>query len=301
MPVRMPASTAIAALWLALPTPALAQAPIESRQAMGRASPEAWAMRTLAATTLMTPFGEPLPAGRWMVAADLGHIPRLDESQRQVGLGGVKAEDLNKSPVFGRIRGAVALPGGIVAEAGWTPPLEIDGAKPRHLFAFALGGRVVEREGLSLAVRALAQVGDVRGDITCPASIAGIDDPVANPFRCRERSRDTFKTDHAGIDATLSGGSGRWRWHASAGVVRTDLAVQVDALAGNVRERAYLSSKSSMGWLAGGLRHRLGDGWSVAAEVLHVPLGVTRPPSTSKDRDAMTSVRLQLRYDAGND
>lgn len=295
--MRKPAASGVFVLLLALPAFAAAQAVVEDRRAVGRATPEAWAMRTLAATTLMTSFGDAPGPGQALLSADLGHIPRLDEAQRQVGLGGVKAENLNKSPAFGRVRGAIGLPGRFFAELGWTPPVEIDGAKPRHLFAFALGARVLERDRVTLALRALAQVGDVRGDITCPASLAGLDDPVANPYRCRERSRDTFKTDHAGLNATLTGGGGPWRWHATAGLVRTDLAVQVDALAGNVRERAHLSSKSSMGWIAGGVRYRIAPAWSVAAEVLHVPLSVVRPPSESKDRDSMTSVRVQLRHD----
>src|SRR6202521_2780499 len=68
--------------------------------------PEAWVMNYVAASTLMTAFGETpaLAAWRWSVALDLGYIPRLSEAQQRVGFNGIKQEDLNKSPAFGRIR-----------------------------------------------------------------------------------------------------------------------------------------------------------------------------------------------------
>ena len=62
-----------------------------------------------------------------------------------MGLGGAKQEDLNKSPVFGRLRLTLGLPGGFVADLGYTPPLSIRGTRARDLFAGIVGvppGRV---------------------------------------------------------------------------------------------------------------------------------------------------------------
>ena len=116
----------------------------EGVEPVGVHSEEGWAMRYVGASSLMTGFGAvpDLSPGEWLVAGELGHIPSLSRRQQEVGLGGIKDEDLNKSPVFGRARGWIGLPAGFVAELGYTPPLEIDGAKPVDLFAAAIGRRV---------------------------------------------------------------------------------------------------------------------------------------------------------------
>ncbi len=69
-------------------------------------------MRCFAGTTLMKSFGEAakIAPWHWNVALDLGDIPRLSDAQQRVGFGGFKNEDLNKSPVFGRLRLALGLP-----------------------------------------------------------------------------------------------------------------------------------------------------------------------------------------------
>ncbi len=268
-------------------------------QSVDRTTPEAWAMRYLAGTTLLTSYGElpKLAPWRWTVAGDLGHIPRLDEEQRTVGLGGIKTEDLNKSPVFGRLRGAVGLPGGWVAELAWTPPLELRGSKARNFFAASVGRRFIDDAGFSLSGRLLGQVGEVHGDITCPGRLAGNPDPGENPYGCQAPSNDVFTVNYLGADATATWRSGDWSWHAAAGTVKTRLTAQVDALlAFNVNERTRLTSADWLPWLAAGARYALDRNWSVSAELLVVPLEVIRPPSTSKERDSLASVRAQLRY-----
>jgi hypothetical protein len=62
------------------------------------------------------------------VGFELGGIPSLNERQRTVGFDGTKVEDLNRTPVFGRLRLLVGLPAGFSAEVGWVPPIEIDGS-----------------------------------------------------------------------------------------------------------------------------------------------------------------------------
>jgi hypothetical protein len=118
---------------LLLAPAAWAQTVVSSSQTVATDSPEAWAMRTFAGTTLMTSFGDVTRVApwRWSAAVDLGAIPHLSEAQQQVGFGGFKNEDLNKSPVFGRLRLALGLPQGWIAELGYTPPLEIDGSRCR--------------------------------------------------------------------------------------------------------------------------------------------------------------------------
>ncbi len=291
-------------LWLVslllLSQAAPAQTVVESNQSVAPDTPEAWAMRYFAGTTLMTSFGETadLPLWRWNVALDLGSIPRLSEAQQRVGFGGFKNEDLNKSPVVGRLRLGIGLPYAWVAELGYTPPLEINGSRPRNLLALAIGRRLLESDAFTFSMRALGQVGKVQGDITCPARLAGVTDPLQNPYGCRAPSQDTFTADYYGADATLGWNAGDWKWYASAGIARSRLSVQVDALVFTSHDRSRLTSNDNLPWFTFGVRHDFSPQWSLAAELLYLPLEVRRPPSFSLDKDPLTSVRVQLRYSA---
>jgi hypothetical protein len=113
---------------------------------------------------------------------------------------------------------------------------------------------------------------------------------------CRAPSQDTFATNYYGIDATAGWEAGEWKWHAGAGIARTRLSVQVDALVLASHDRSRLASDGNLPWFTIGVRHDLGPRWSLAAELLYVPLDVRRPPEFSRANDPLTSVRAQLRY-----
>jgi hypothetical protein len=278
--------------------PAFAQAVVEDNMNVASDSPEGWAMRYFTGTTLMTSFGETakLAPWKWNVALEAGNIPRLSDSQQQVGFGGSKQEDLNKSPVVGRLRLALGLPDGWVAELGYTPPLEINGSRARNLVALAIGKRLYEQDGITFSMRALGQVGKVEGDITCPARLAGVTDPAQNPFGCQSPSNDTFTTNYYGADATLGYDAGDWQWYASAGIARANLEVQVDAQLFAYSDRSRVTSDGNLPWFTVGTRYYFNRQWSLAAEVLYVPLDVRRPPDFNTERDPLASFRLQLRY-----
>ncbi|MET0683422.1 MAG: hypothetical protein ABWZ29_08790 [Casimicrobiaceae bacterium] len=288
----------VSLLVLSQATPA--QTVIENNQSLASDTPEAWAMRYFAGTTLMTSFGETanLAPWRWNGAIDLGNIPRLSPAQQRVGFGGFKDEDLNKSPVFGRLRLAVGLPDDWTAELGYTPPLEIDGSRARNVVALAIGRRVFASDALTLSMRALGQVGNVQGDITCPARLAGVPDPVQNPYGCQAPSKDTFTTNYYGMDATLGWELGDWKGYASAGIVHTQLSVHVDAQLVESRDRSRLTSNGNLPWLTVGVRRDIDRQWSLAVELLYVPLNVRRAPDFSLDKDPLTSLRVQLRRSA---
>ena len=72
--------------------------------------------------------------------------------------------------------------------------------------------------------------------------------------------------------------------------------MQVDALVVVSHDRSRLTSDGNLPWLNVGVRHELGPRWSLAAELLYVPLDVRRPPDFSRSNDPLTSVRAQLRY-----
>ncbi len=274
-----------------------AQPVVQDDETLDPRRPEAWAMNYVAASTLMTAFGAPpvLAPWHWRAALDLGHVPRLSESQRRVGLGGVKQEDLNKSPVFGRLRLTLGLPVGFVADLGYTPPLSIRGSRARDLFALALGRRVFEREGFAVSVRAFGQHGRAQGDIACPARLAGAD-LDANPFGCRAPSDDQIVLNHYGFDVSSTWSTGPWQAHATVGAARTELVAKVDALTFEVRNRSRLVAHGSWPFAALGASRDLDRRWNVGVEVLHVPLRVQRDLAAATQTDALTSLRVRLLY-----
>ncbi|MGC1817293.1 MAG: hypothetical protein WA900_06515 [Casimicrobiaceae bacterium] len=277
---------------------ARAQTTVRNDEHLASNRTEAWAMNYVGASTLMTAFGETLalPAWQWSAALDFGHVPRLTEAQQRVGLHGIKQEDLNKSPVFGRLRLMLGLPGNVVAELGYTPPVSIDGTQPLDLVAFALGRRVLERGSFALSMRAFGQHGRARGDITCPAVLAGVADPQRNPFGCRAPSDDEIMLNYYGLEATSSWVARPWHGYASIGAVRTEFAVQVDALTFDVRDRSRLVARGTLPFATIGAGRDLDAHWSLGGEVLYVPLRVQRVPNAPSETDALTSLRLQLLY-----
>jgi hypothetical protein len=261
-------------------------------------SPEGWAMRYFAGTTLFTSFGETprLAPWRWSAAVELGSIPHLSDEQQHVGFGGSKREDLNKSPVFGRLRLALGLPGDWVAEVGLTPPVQLAGSQARTVVAGAIGRRLVDSDPFSLSVRALGQLGKVDGDITCPRRVSGEFDPIANPFGCVVPSQDAFTANYYGVDATAAFLAGPWQLYASGGIARALLHVQVDAFVGITHDRSRITSDGHLRWLSFGARYAFDPRWSAGVEMLYVPLDVRRPPEAPSVSDPLWSVRAQLRY-----
>jgi hypothetical protein len=285
---------------LLLARPAGAQVFTGADELLASDRPEAWAMNYVGAATLMTAFGETpvLAPGQWSGALDVGSIPSLSDEQQRVGFRGSKQEDLNKSPVFGRARVAIGLPHGWVAEAGWTPPLSVNGIRTRDLIAIALGRNLFATDSFSLSARIFGQHGDAEGDLTCPAEVAGVTDPEVNPAGCMAPSRDRIALRHYGADMTAAWGTAPWHGHATFGMVRMEPFVRVDALLiGSVRDRSRLVARDVLPYVAAGGGRDLGDRWRLSFEVLYVPLSVRRDPEGASSNDPLTSFRAQLRYD----
>ena len=294
-------TSAIRALLALLPAiataHALAQDVVRNDEDLGSTRPEAWAMNYVAASTLMTAFGATpvLAPGQWLLGGDLGHVPRLSDSQQRVGFIGTKQEDLNRSPVFGRIHALVGVPAGFVVDVGYTPPLTIDGTEPRDMWALSVGRRVYERDAFSLSLRGFGQNGRVHGDITCAGHLvnADIED---NPFGCREPSDDRMIVKLVGIDATGSWRAGAWNLHGTLGYVRSDLEVNVNALVFETRDMSTLTARDSWPFLAAGASYDFDKRWNVGAELLYVPLKVQRGLDGPTERDPLASLRLRLLY-----
>jgi len=151
-------------------------------------------------------------------------------------------ENVNSLPVFARPRIAVTLPGRLVLEASWLPPVELRGMKG-NLAGVSLARASVVRPGLTIVARAHAVRGVITGPFTCSE-----DDVRDSESECfgGAASEDRYRPNITGADLsadwsrtsglTLSAGTGysrlepRFRVHFrnAAGVldstlVRTDL------------------------------------------------------------------------------
>jgi hypothetical protein len=272
-----------------------AQEVVRNDESLAAHRPEAWAMGYFTSATTMTGFGLPpeLAPGDVRLAAEIGSLPHLDQSERRVGFNGEKLEDLNKSPAFGRARIWVGLPGKIVAELGYTPPFAVGGARPRDLFAVALSRRIFESGRHALSLRVLGQHGAVTGDFTCPAELAGVADPFLNPYGCDARSNDRVQLNAYGAELTFGRITPGPQWHATAGLLRMEPEVQVDALTFGFRDRSRLISRDNQPYFAVGAGYQ-GPRWCLRAELLYVPLRVQRSPREKVETDALLSLRVQL-------
>jgi len=297
LPIRGAFPFVLAAGLLCAPG-AQAQVVVHSNENLASDRPEAWAMRYVAASTLMTAFGQTpsIAPWNWGAALDLGYIPKLSEDQQRVGLHGTKPEDLNRSLVFGRLRMLLGLPGEFVATLGYTPPINIDGVRVNDLVAVAIARRLVETENFTLSMQLFGQHGRAQGDITCPRRLAGIDDPLVNPYGCRAPSNDHIYLNYYGAELTAAWNAAAWHAHASIGDVRTEFAVQVDALTFGVRDRSYLISNGPMPYVTLGVGYDLDAHWNVGVELLYVSLRVQRELDGPIQNDPLKSVRAQLLY-----
>ena len=288
----------VLAAWLLCAPVVQAQVVVHSNEILASVRPEAWAMRYVAASTLMTAFGQTpaLPEWRLGVALDAGYIPKLSEQQQRIGLHGVKQEDLNRSPVFGRLRLLLGLPGEFVATVGYTPPLTFNNTQAHDLVAVSIGRRLLENENFSLSFQLFGQHGRANGDVTCPGRLAGVTDPQRNPYGSQAPSDDHISLNYYGAELTAAWTIDAWHAHASFGDVRTEFAVQVDALTFSVRDRSYLTSRGSMPYATLGASRDLDAHWNLGVEVLYVPVRVQREINGPVDNDPLTSVRVQLMY-----
>jgi hypothetical protein len=279
--------------------PALAQDVLFDYERESFDSPEGWAMAHTVSASLNLGAGPAatLERGDWRVSAELGSIPHLSREEQRVGFGGYKLEDMNKSPVFGRGRLHVGLPGAITAELSWTPPLEINGGKPQHLFGVALERNLWRGEDWSLGGRLFALRGDARGDTTCSRSVARqAPGSAGNLYGCRAPSDDTLRMDHEGIELMLSRrvGDGRWQPFVALASTHMNPYVEIEALVFDSLDLSELESSGTVQTLSAGTQWRVSPQWQASLALSWTPLDVRRPPQFNSASQDYWSVRVGL-------
>lgn len=302
MSCRSQLPAAVCGLVLALFTgsPAIAQPIVDQGEHLDSDRPEAWAMAYLGASTLFTGFGVARAEAPWTlsIGAELGHVPRLSQRQRRVGFDGTKLEDLNKTPVFGRLRLRLGLPARFSLELAWTPPLEINGAQPRDLFAVALERPLLERGRWRASGRVFYQHGAIAGDVTCDRATAshppGSPD---NPFGCRAPSNDRFRIDQRGLELSLAYSFGEGRYEPYLAYALTDMRprTEVNARVFSVIDRSVLTADITTHTVTAGLIYRPNQRWGLLGAVAWTPLHVRRQPMLERAHDDLWSTRLMLR------
>jgi hypothetical protein len=227
----------------------------------------------------------------------------MSDAERRLGSNGTSLQDVNKTRVFGRIRASVGLGKGIALELGYTPPVELGGAKP-HFFALALGRPFRLSDAWRLGVRGYGQIGKIKGDITCSADQAAAGDDIQrNPFLCVEPSKDASYQNVIGFEL-VGGYDGRSRLKPYVGLLASymDLEFDINALYSDGRvldHTIQLTSGSTLSATAG-LTYAAGERWRVTAEVFYGWLSIVRPPlsppATSSGNKGLLNGRVFVAY-----
>lgn len=295
-------SMLLATITLLEPMFAEAQSTIGTDESVSIDSPEGWAMAYMTAASLNLGQTQPVSTrpGKIRLAAELAAIPSLNADQQRVGFGGFKDEDLNKSPVFGRVRLSLGLVWDFTAELAWTPPLELEGAKPDGLWGLALSKPLAGSDNWGLGFRLYSQQGHVEADVTCSSQVASQSPGSAgNPLSCLAPSEDRLQMDHYGAEIALSFFElprGLQPW-ASLAITRIDPFVEVNALVLGAIDRSTIDSKGTLETLSAGLNYRVNDNWQLSLATSYTPLEVQRLPENPGGQDNFWTVRLGLSWE----
>lgn len=261
--------------------------------------PESWAMKYFTSVSMMSGIGttETTRPGSIHLSFEGGFVPSLGEEKRRVGFIGSKVEDLNRTNVFARLRGAVGLPRRYVLEVGVTPPVEVDGVTP-ELFNLALARPLVESSSWRVGLRLHGQVGTIAGDLTCPAELAGVADSRLNPDECLVPSNDEVTQNYVGLEMSVARRleSTRWSPHVAASINYLDLEFQVDARYSAFLDRVRLLTAGYTYYVATGVSYRMNDKLTLGGEVFYSPLSVVRSAQVGSTNDELLTARFLARY-----
>ena len=260
-------------------------------------SPEGWAMAFMTASAQNLGQAPPnaVKVRDISISAELSSIPRLTREQQRIGFGGFKDEDLNKSPAFGSLRANIGLPWNLNAEISWTPPLQINGSKPDHLWGAALSKPLVNNEKIGIGLRLFLLRGGVTASVTCSEDVINFAPyTLQNTAGCVGLSDDKLKMDHEGVEVFLSfnNASAILPW-ISLAASNIDNSVEIDAPLEVGRERATVYSSGTIQTLSFGFNYDIRENWSLSAASSYTPLDVQRP-NESSDNDDFWNVRLGL-------
>ena len=178
-----------------------------SSEEVSFSSPEGWGMSYMSAASLnlSDSFPASLDFGELVITGEISTIPKLNREQQKIGFGGLKYEDLNKSPLFGRGKLKIGFYWDSVLELSYTPPLEIKGAKPNNLWGIALAKPIISNDSVNLGIRYYRLSGNAVADVTCSENT--VNQPLytaGNPSGCISVSKDRIDLGHQGFEILLA-------------------------------------------------------------------------------------------------
>jgi len=291
----------VVALVMASATPARAQFVVAERETLDFDRPESWGMKYYASLALLTSMG--VPERRAAGVVDLGfegsYVPQMSDEQRRIGFNGTKLEDVNKTRFFGRVRGSVGLGKGLALELGYTPPIEVGGAKP-NILAVALGRPFDLSPSWRLGVRGYGQVGTIEADITCSAGeVAAGDDPVQNPFQCVEPSEDESRQKAVGLELVAGyDGTSRFKPYLGLGLNYMDLEFHVNAIYSNglVEDHTVQLTSGTTLSASAGMTFEASPRFRITGELFYSWLSIVRPPTASSANEGFFNGRIFVSY-----
>lgn len=261
-------------------------------------STEGWAMAYMASASLnlATTPKSLKQKGNVRLSAELSSIPKLSKEQQIIGLGGAKEEDLNKSPIFGRVNIEHGIPFGLTLELSWTPAFEINGAKPKNLWGLAISYPIILKEYWGLEARIFSQNGVLIADVTCShKNIKFVPFTEGNLYGCIGPSNDKLKLDHIGLEAIVKVnrtffGMQPWLSYAST---RMDSSVEINAPLAGGDHQAYVSTNGTLNTFSFGLLKQLNDKLGINIGSSYTPLKVQRKIQ-SKDSDSFWNIKMSV-------
>lgn len=250
-----------------------------------KSSNEAKLLAFFATPIAFSPGGQlaGLRAGQLRVGFDAAYVPSPSNSvqQPEACYGVKKTENTDLSPVFPRPRIAVGLPGGLVLEGSYLPPVTVADAEP-NLGSVALSRpfriRGTDEQGsLDLLARGHATFGRVRGSITCPEKNLQQQDPNAACYGDTQ-SHDTYKPNMVGGELALvkEAAGQRWGAYALSGVtlLRPRFQVGFQYLSGPFDDTKIVVDLTRVA-LGAGAWYRVGASIALTGEIYSVPTDAT--------------------------
>jgi hypothetical protein len=263
-------------------------------------SPEGWGMSYMSAASLnlSDSFPTSMAFGEIVLTGELSNIPKLNREQQKIGFGGLKYEELNKSPVFGRGKLKVGFYWDSVLEVSYTPPLELKGAKPKNLWGIALSKQVINNDKLNLGLRYYNLSGKAVADVTC--SQKTVNQPLytaGNPSGCISTSKDKIDLGHQGFEIILASKNSVLNFSPWVSFATTKIgsSVRIDAQLELSREIAYVSTEGTLSTLNFGLNYPLSDKWVLNLGTSYTPLDANRPTPAGGDDD-FWNIKLGLSW-----
>jgi hypothetical protein len=294
MTIRLLSTLSFTFLLTFLATTASTQPLIEGTEELDFDDPQSWAMKYYASLALLTGMGVPeaMGLGKISLGFEGGIVPQLSEEDRRVGFDGTKVEDLNRTHLFGRVRGKIGLSEAVFLELSYLPPIELDGVKP-HMFSVAVGRPFSVGEAVQIGLRGYGHFGSIEGDITCSAQEI---EEGENEWDCVEPSNDDLSQRAFGAEITTGFGSGTFRPYVGFAVNYMDLEFQIDAFHSGVHDRTLELTDGTTVYVNGGFTYAAGEKWRMTGELFYSPLSVVRPPETSSQNDALFNFRFLVAY-----